>query len=112
MVKKQATADNLDNIVDTLLDEEVLRFQLTNGLTVIAKENHSAEIVSTQLWVKTGSIHEDRFLGSGISHYVEHMLFKGTDKRDYKKISNDIHAKGANTNAYTTFDRTVYYIDG
>ena len=64
-----------------------------------------------QVWVKTGSIHEDALMGSGLSNYLEHLLFKGTQRRDGKSISREVHAMCGSINAYTTFDRTVYYID-
>ncbi|MEM9158705.1 MAG: pitrilysin family protein, partial [Verrucomicrobiota bacterium] len=55
--------------------------------------------------------HEGKHLGAGISHFVEHLLFKGTEKREGKRISEEIQEAGGYINAYTTFDRTVYYID-
>src|SRR5262249_6528844 len=72
----------------------------------------NAPVSSIQVWVKTGSIHEDKYLGCGTSHYVEHMLFKGTRKRTFSKITEDIQKVGASINAYTSFDRTVYHVDG
>jgi len=50
-------------------------------------------------------------MGSGLSHYLEHMLFKGTEKRKGREISENVQSAGGYINAYTTFDRTVYYID-
>lgn len=102
----------LDELLKRLFAEEIARTTLDNGLTVLAKEDQSAQVTAVQLWVKTGSIHEGKHLGSGISHYLEHMLFKGTKKRDYRQVSDDLQKLGANINAYTTFDRTVYYVDG
>lgn len=99
-------------LLESLFQDHIERFQLPNGMTVLLKQDASAKLVSTQVWVNTGSIHEDRFLGSGISHYVEHMLFKGTKRRSYKEISDEVQAKGGSVNAYTSFDRTVYHIDG
>ncbi|MGE9295437.1 MAG: M16 family metallopeptidase [Puniceicoccales bacterium] len=94
------------------LDAEIVhRYQLANGLTVIHKEDRSAELASVQAWVKTGSIHEGDKLGAGLSHYLEHLLFKGTERRGPLDISREVHATGGYINAYTTFDRTVYYID-
>lgn len=98
-------------IIAPLLQEPVDRFVLPNGLTVLLKQDQSSPVCSVQVWVKTGSMHEDRLLGSGISHFVEHMLFKGTEKRPGKEISRVVHESGGYINAYTTFDRTVYYID-
>ncbi|MDP4878308.1 MAG: insulinase family protein, partial [Opitutales bacterium] len=84
---------------------------LSNGLTLVHRPDFSNEVVSVQVWVKTGSIHEDQLIGSGLSHFLEHMLFKGTARRDGKAISREVHSIGGGINAYTTFDRTVYYID-
>ena len=59
--------------------EAVDRIVLPNGLTLIVKPDSSAALASVQVWVKTGSIHEGEHLGAGLSHYLEHMLFKGTE---------------------------------
>lgn len=98
-------------MIAPLLKEPVDRYVLPNGLTVLLKPDRSSPVCSVQVWVKTGSMHEDRHLGSGISHFVEHMLFKGTEKRPGKEIARVVHDSGGYINAYTTFDRTVYYID-
>src|SRR5690625_209540 len=104
-------ANASDRILDVLLQEEVGRFVLSNGLVVVFKEENSTPLTSVQVWVKTGSIHEGEHLGSGLSHFLEHMLFKGTEKRAGREISNLVQSNGGSMNAYTTFDRTVYYID-
>ncbi len=85
---------------------------LPNGLTLILDPDPAAPVVSAQIWVETGSIHEDRHLGCGLSHFLEHMVFKGT--RDYSadELADAVQAAGGHWNAYTSFDRTVYYIDG
>lgn len=101
-----------NDLIDRLFRAPVERHTLANGLTLVHRPDFSSEVVSVQVWVKTGSIHEDQLIGSGLSHYLEHMLFKGTKRRDGKAISREVHALGASINAYTTFDRTVYYIDG
>ena len=84
---------------------------LDNGLTIIVREDHSAPVVSAQAWAMTGSIHEGRWLGSGMSHVLEHMLFKGTATRPASRIDQEVQEAGGYMNAYTSFDRTVYYID-
>ena len=91
--------------------EPVSRTVLPNGLTLILKQDRSAALASVQVWVKTGSIHEGADLGAGLSHYLEHMLFKGTEQRSCREISAGVQSHGGSINAYTTFDRTVYYID-
>jgi zinc protease len=85
---------------------------LPNGLTVISDVNHSHPVVSTQLWVATGSLHEGDLLGTGLSHFLEHMVFKGTKNFSAEELPRIVQASGGHWNAYTTFDRTVYYIDG
>ncbi|MDR2769180.1 MAG: insulinase family protein [Puniceicoccales bacterium] len=87
-------------------------FTLSNGLKVIFLPVDHTDLVAIQAWVKTGSIHEDKYLGAGISHFVEHMVFKGTERRTYADIFSEAQASGASLNAYTSFDRTVYTYDG
>src|SRR5580765_6789213 len=84
---------------------------LDNGLTVIVREDHSAPVVSAQAWAMTGSINEGRWLGAGLSHVLEHMLFKGTSTRPGSRIDQEVQEAGGYMNAYTSFDRTVYHID-
>lgn len=85
---------------------------LPNGLTVILDPDPTAPVVSAQIWVATGSMHEDGHLGAGLSHFLEHMVFKGTRDFDAETLADTVQAAGGHWNAYTTFDRTVYYIDG
>ncbi len=87
------------------------KFILPNGLTLIVEEDHRSPVVSIQTWCRAGSITEGEFLGSGVSHILEHMLFKGTSRRGNSEIAQTIQSIGGYTNAYTSFDRTVYYID-
>ena len=84
---------------------------LENGLTIIVREDHSAPVVSAQAWCRTGSIDEGKWLGAGLSHVLEHMLFKGTITRGAGRIDQEVQEAGGYMNAYTSFDRTVYYID-
>jgi zinc protease len=84
---------------------------LENGLTIIVKEDHSAPVISAQAWCKTGSIDEGAWLGAGLSHVLEHMLFKGTHSRKAGRIDQEVQDAGGYMNAYTSFDRTVYYIN-
>ena len=85
---------------------------LPNGLTLILDPDPTAPVVSVQFWVATGSMHEDTQLGAGISHFLEHMVFKGTRDYDGETLADTVQAAGGHWNAYTSFDRTVYYIDG
>jgi zinc protease len=84
---------------------------LDNGLGIIVREDHSAPVVSAQAWCMAGSIHEGHWLGAGMSHVLEHMLFKGTTSRPGSRIDQEVQEAGGYMNAYTSFDRTVYHID-
>lgn len=90
---------------------EVERHVLPNGMVVIVKERHDVEVVNIQAWVRCGSIDEGPYLGSGISHFVEHMLFKGTEKRGVGQIPEEIAMCGGRIRGYTSKDRTVYSIN-
>ncbi len=84
---------------------------LPNGLEIILREDHQAPLVSVQAWVKTGSIFEGNLLGSGVSHLVEHMVFKGDGVRGPSELAQAVQSTGGYLNAYTSFDRTVYWVD-
>ncbi|CAM2907155.1 M16 family metallopeptidase [Rariglobus hedericola] len=98
-------------LLETFWKQPPVRTVLANGLTLLVQRDTSAPVASVQVWVKTGSIHEGGLLGAGLSHYLEHLLFKGTERRAGREISTTVQEHGGNINAYTTFDRTVYYID-
>ena len=87
---------------------EVNLTTLKNGLRVVTAERPQTETVSLGIWVNTGSACEtpDR---NGISHFVEHMVFKGTKKRNSLQISEDIENVGGQTNAYTSREFTAFY---
>lgn len=87
-------------------------FTLPNDLVLILDPDSSAPVVSAQFWVETGSIHEDRLLGSGLSHFLEHMVFKQTRRFTGESLASLVQSAGGHWNAYTAHDRTVYYIDG
>ena len=82
-----------------------------NGLTLLVREDHSAPVVSAQAWSMAGSIHEGKWLGAGMSHVLEHMLFKGTTARGVAEIAKEIEDKGGYINAFTSFEQTVFYIN-
>src|SRR5258708_34952743 len=83
---------------------------LENGLTFIIREDHSAPVVSAQAWCKAGSIDEGKWLGAGLSHVLEHMLFKGTTTRPAGRIDQEGQDEGGYMNPYTSFDRNLYWI--
>ncbi|MCA9394827.1 MAG: insulinase family protein [Candidatus Omnitrophica bacterium] len=83
----------------------------SNGLTVVIQEMPNNPMVSVYVLVKAGSATEDKFLGTGLSHFLEHMLFKGTEKRGVGQIPAEIQAVGGSLNASTSMDFTIYTIN-
>src|SRR2546421_5554493 len=106
---KSASPD--ETAVVTFPPSSAQKTVLPNGLTVIVQEDHSAPVASVQAWCATGSVNEDEHLGAGLSHILEHMLFKGTKTRSTNAIAQKIQDVGGYINAYTSFDRTVFWID-
>lgn len=84
------------------------RATLPNGLKIICETIPHVHSVSIGIWVGTGSRYENRE-NNGISHFIEHMLFKGTSKRTNKQIAEEIDAVGGQLNAFTTKEYTCYY---
>jgi zinc protease len=84
---------------------------LANGLTLLVAPEHYASVASVQVWCETGSVHEADWVGGGLTHLLEHMLFKGTARRNAQQINEEIHQVGGYLNAYTSFDRTVFWVD-
>lgn len=85
--------------------------KLENGLEIITQVRKNHPVAAIQVWCRAGSLHEGNWLGAGLSHVLEHMLFKGTETRPPGKIDQEIQDVGGNMNAYTSFDHTVYYIN-
>lgn len=85
------------------------QFSMDNGLKVILEENNTSPVVALQIWVKVGSADENDE-EAGICHFIEHMLFKGTDKRKVREAAREIESLGGTINAYTSYDQTVYHI--
>jgi len=82
--------------------------RLSNGLRVVSECRPDLETVSVGVWVNVGSRHEPAHL-NGITHFLEHMLFKGTKRRTAKDIVQEIESVGGHLNAYTTRESTTYY---
>lgn len=87
---------------------EIRQTTLKNGLRVITAERPQIETVSLGIWVNTGAAAETE-ADNGISHFIEHMVFKGTKKRNSLQISEDIENAGGATNAYTSRHFTCFY---
>jgi predicted Zn-dependent peptidase len=82
--------------------------QLPNGVTVVTADMPHMSSVSLGLWVNVGGRHEPAAL-SGASHFIEHMLFKGTRSRSARQISQDVEGVGGYLNAFTTEETTCFY---
>lgn len=84
-------------------------YVLPNGLRVVLEKIPTCRSVSFGIWVKTGSRNEETER-NGISHFIEHMLFKGTDRYSAKDIAELFDGIGGNVNAFTTKEYTCYYV--
>jgi predicted Zn-dependent peptidase len=82
---------------------------LDNGLKVVAKNMEHMESVSIGIWIRAGGRYENKH-NSGISHLLEHLLFKGTDKRDMKMIKQEIEGRGGSFNGFTAEEFTCYLV--
>ncbi|MCX7697913.1 MAG: insulinase family protein [Candidatus Goldbacteria bacterium] len=89
--------------------DNVYKEKFDNGLTVLIYENHLAPVCALNFWVKTGAAYEGDE-EKGISHFIEHMMFKGTEKRGVGEIDKEIKALGGYNNAFTSYDATNYII--
>jgi zinc protease len=98
----------------TILDQRDDRIvaELPNRMIVVTQELPTAPVVSTQVWVSTGSIYEQQHVGAGLSHFLEHLLSGGTTTTRSEQESNAILGRiGARTNAATSLDSVRYYIN-
>ncbi|GGA39372.1 M16 family metallopeptidase [Paenibacillus physcomitrellae] len=86
----------------------MIKTQLNNGLRVVMEKIPTFRSVSFGIWVKTGSRNE-KIEENGISHFIEHMLFKGTERFSAKEIAEQFDAIGGNVNAFTSKEYTCYY---
>jgi predicted Zn-dependent peptidase len=86
----------------------VIKYQLKNGLRVVLEKIPTCRSVSFGIWVKTGSRFENEH-NNGISHLIEHMLFKGTKKYSARDIAEQFDGIGGNVNAFTSQEYTCYY---
>ena len=88
--------------------DTVTSFQLENGLDVVVIEDHRAPVVTHMVWYRVGSA--DEVAGkSGIAHFLEHLMFKGTDEVGPGEFSSIVEAQGGNDNAFTSWDYTAYF---
>ncbi len=88
--------------------ETVTNFQLENGLDVVVIEDHRAPVVVNMVWYRVGAADEPAG-HSGIAHFLEHLMFKGTEKIAPGDFSAIVEAQGGNDNAFTSWDYTAYF---
>ncbi len=86
----------------------VTEYQLENGLKLVIKEDHRAPVVVSQVWYKVGASYEHDGI-TGVSHVLEHMMFKGTDAHPPGEFSRIIAENGGRENAFTSKDYTAYF---
>ena len=90
------------------MSEGIIRTQLANGLKVLLKEIHTAPIISQWIWYRAGSRNETTG-NTGVSHWVEHMQFKGTERFPGRNMDREIARLGGVWNAFTYLDWTAYF---
>ena len=98
----------LTSISEAGLREHVFETVLPNGLKVILLENHKAPLATFQVWYRVGSRNEE-WGKTGLSHMLEHMMFKGTEKVGPEEFSRIVQENGGNDNAFTSRDYTAYF---
>lgn len=89
---------------------DVAEATLDNGLRVLVLEDHRSPVVSTQVWYRVGSRNE-RPGATGLAHFLEHMMFKGTPRHGKGEFSRLVEQNGGQDNAFTTQDATSYFVD-
>lgn len=84
-------------------------YSLRNGLNYILEERKNTGVIAIQVWVNVGSSDEKESI-AGVTHFIEHLIFKGTEKLKGNAFASQIEAMGGSVNAFTSFDNTVYHI--
>src|SRR6056297_3680878 len=89
-------------------EDQVSNFTLDNGMEVVVIEDHRAPVVVHMVWYKAGSADEKPSV-SGVAHYLEHLLFKGTENMESGEFSEVVARNGGSDNAFTSYDTTAYF---
>lgn len=92
-----------------VLASDINRYVLDNGMVILSKEVYPSRVLFLSLWARVGSSYETDE-EAGYSHFVEHMLFKTTQKRKIGQIAQEVHTLGGYLNGFTSFDCTAYWI--
>lgn len=96
------------SLVSSSAFAQLSEYHLDNGMKVVVKQDHRAPVVVHQVWYKVGSNYEHNGV-TGISHMLEHMMFKGTEELEPGEFSKKVAQMGAKENAFTSSDYTAYY---
>ncbi|MES2542700.1 MAG: pitrilysin family protein [Pseudomonadota bacterium] len=108
MLGRLGAAVLLTLTLPALAEEPVTTFTLDNGLNVVVIEDHRAPVVVQMIWYRVGAADEPRG-HSGIAHFLEHLMFKGTEKVAPNAFSGIVEAQGGDDNAFTSWDYTAYF---
>jgi zinc protease len=95
-------------VANPALAQDVTNFTLANGMEVVVIEDHRAPVVTQMVWYRVGAADESPG-HSGIAHFLEHLMFKGTDTMAPGEFSATVEAQGGNDNAFTSWDYTAYF---
>jgi predicted Zn-dependent peptidase len=90
------------------LDRDIYRTKSANGLTVLSERVATVRSAAVGVWVRTASVHESR-AKMGVSHLLEHMVFKGTERRTAQEIALALESRGGSLDAYTSRDATAFH---
>jgi len=107
-MRRALLAFGLAAIAAPALAEEVTTYRLDNGLDVVVIEDHRAPVVVNMVWYNAGAADEKRGV-SGVAHFLEHLMFKGTRTMAPGELSKVVAANGGSDNAFTSWDYTAYY---
>jgi Predicted Zn-dependent peptidases len=89
--------------------QDLAKYKLKNGAILVVKHRDDTEAVSLQVWFRVGSI-EENYQQKGMAHFLEHMLFNGSEKYPYGEIDRLVEGMGGRMNAGTSKEYTFYYI--
>jgi zinc protease len=95
---------------DFRINPNLIQYELDNGMQIVLSPRTQGDLVAVQLFVHAGSMMEESHLGSGVSHLLEHLCFKGTEGKAPTQLARDVQKKGGIINAHTSYTSTVYEV--
>ena len=93
-----------------MIAQQFSKTRLTNGLTVVSETIPHVRSISMGVWIKSGTRNENA-RQNGVAHFLEHMMFKGTDRRSPRDIARGLEVLGGQINAFTSKEQTCYYVE-